>query len=74
MNELDLSLAIITETWFYECEALRTLDTNLHAGDSLSFLHRCRKKKKRSNPGGSVSIAFRKSKITLKEYKFTRKN
>ena len=27
-TELSLSFAIVTETWFYECEALKTLETN----------------------------------------------
>ena len=49
-----------------ECGALN--------GSGVSFLHRNRKKKKRSNPGGGVSIAYRKSLINFKEYKIKRKN
>ena len=73
MQELDLSLTIITETWFYECESLRNLDISALNGSAVSFVHRCRKKKKRSNPGGGISIAFRKSRVSLKEFRFKRK-
>ena len=38
-------------------------------GRGVSFLHRCRKKKGvRANPGGGVSIAFKRAKVTLKEF------
>ena len=67
MQELDLTFTIITETWFYDCEALRALETNILHGNSIAFLHRSRKKKERSNPGWGDSIAYAKSKISLRE-------
>ena len=72
LEELQLALTIITETWFYDCEALKTLETDLLHGRAVSLLNRCRKKLKRSNPGGGVSIAFKKSLVNLKEYQFKR--
>ena len=74
MKKLNLAFTIIMETWLYDCEALNTFDSNALYGHAVSFVHRNRKKKKRSNPGGGVSIAFRRSLITLKEFKFARKN
>lgn len=73
MEEFGLALAVVTETWLYDCEVLRTFDTDMLHGRALSFIHRCRKKLKRSNPGGGVSLAFRKSLINLKESPIKRK-
>ena len=61
MRELDLALTIVTETWLYDCEALKTLEINALNESGMSFINRLRKKKKRSNPGGGISIVFRKS-------------
>ena len=69
MDELKLSLTIVTETWFYECEALRRLESDALHGRAVSFLHRHRKgKSTTASPGGGVSIAYKRSLITLKEH------
>ena len=73
-SELDLSFTIITETWFYNSEALDVVRRNLEKGHGISSINFYRKKKSRSNPGGGVTVAFRKAHVTFKEFTITRKN
>ena len=64
MVDHELDVAVVAETWFYECPALDKLMTDLERGQGISLIN-----KARSNPGGGISIAFRKSKIYLKEFR-----
>lgn len=71
-DEIELSFMIISQTWFYQCEALDKLMQRLESGENISFLNRTRRKKGNQNPGGGISIAFNKNGITLSEYRIKR--
>ena len=71
-KELDLAFCVVTETWFYECEALNGLSSDAKNGHNLCSIHRYRRSKG-ANGGGGVSIFYNKSRITLTEYKIKRK-
>ena len=73
MKELDLAFTIVTESWFYECEALKTIESDAANGHAISLINKCRVKRSSSNPGGGVCIAFQRGRISLKEYKVKRK-
>ena len=50
------------------------MEIDAHGGYGLSFIHRMRRRNMGKNPGGGVSLVFRKSTIGLKEYKIKRKD
>ena len=66
-TETEMAIAIITETWFYKCEALEQLIIRAESGDGLGMINNFRSKRKtNANPGGGVSIVYRKSKMEMK--------
>ena len=71
-DELELDIAIVTETWFYDCAALDRLMCNATHGRGVSSINYCRKRRGRLNIGGGVSIMFKTSKARATEYKFKR--
>ena len=71
-DELDLSFAIVSETWLHRGGSLEILENELKAEHGIVLLNRMRVKKGNNNPGGGISIAYRSSKISLKEYPIKR--
>ena len=72
--ELDLVFTIVTETWFYAGAAYEATVETLRGGHGLEVISKMRKKTGSSNPGGGVSIVYKKDKIRLKEHKIYRAN
>ena len=71
-TNLELSLAVISETWFHQGEKLDKLLLDAEQGMGLSMILKNRKKTGRANPGGGVGIVFDKQRVTLKEYPIKR--
>ena len=71
INDLDLTLSIITETWFYEGEAYNKLKDDLKEDQRLEIISLFRPKNANGTrrTGGGVSIIYNPAKIRLKEYK-----
>ena len=67
-EELDLSFAVVTETWFHQCPALEKLETDALHGNNLGAINYVRKVDGNKNRGGGVSIFFNKSKISFVKY------
>ena len=57
-TELELSFAVVTETWFHTGEKLH----------GLQSIDKCRTRSASSNPGGGVSIVHNPARISLKPY------
>ena len=70
--DLELTLAIICETWFHKSDTLESFQTKLKAEENICFLNKMRKKTGKNNPGGGVSIAYNESKVALTEFPITR--
>ena len=70
-EELDLSFAIESEMWFCNCDSLEDSLLQLESEHGISFMNRMRKKTGRNNPGGGIYIAFKSSKIAIKEHPIT---
>ena len=65
--ETDSDMAVISETWFFKSEALSNLSARVGDEHGLGLINHCRKRlKNRPNPGGGVSIIFRKNKLNMK--------
>ena len=73
-NNLDLSFAIITESWLKPGSNLRDYITDLAAGLNLKIIHVSRKAKNGRNAGGGVALVYKPSKCQLNEYRIRRGN
>lgn len=72
IEETDADFVLITETWF--CNSVET-DSFLDRAEGefgLSSINRMRPRKGRNNPGGRLSLLFRKSSVHFTEYKIKR--
>ena len=67
-KDLELDVAVITETWFYKSPALDKLVCDAEQGEALGFINCMRTKQGRLNTGGGVSIVYNKNKITGSQY------
>ena len=67
-EETEASFIVVSETWFYYCEALEKIMSDAAHGHGVGLINSCRKRLKRANPGGGVSIAFCTGRISLREY------
>ena len=70
MEELDASLAVVSESWFKAGNKLDKHIIDLDKGENLGTIHRSRKSKRGKNAGGGVAVVFDKDLVALKEYKF----
>ena len=68
-NELEASLAVITETWMNPEADLETDLEDLALGAGIGMLVRCRPPSANGVSYGGVAVAFRVSGISLKELK-----
>ena len=66
-EELDLNVAIISESWLKEGKKLRNDLDDLEFGSNLRTIHKSRKSRRGRTAGGGICIIFNKSKIHLKE-------
>ena len=71
--ELDLSLAIVTETWLHRGEQLDRFASDCHDRLGLELVYRNRAKTGSSNPGGGVAIVHKPSRIKIVQYPITNK-
>ena len=71
-KETELHFAIVTETWFCDQKEADRINTDAAGRHGIHFINRMRKRSGNTNPGGGVSIIFKKRKILLKEYPITR--
>ena len=66
-TETEMSVAVVSETWFYKCEALQQLLIRAEHKDGLGMINNFRSKRKtNANPGGGISIIYKKSMLELK--------
>ena len=65
-DELQLSAAILTETWFRSGEELSRELEALKASDNIKMVARNRRGRK----GGGVAVAFDSTMLNMKEFKF----
>ena len=68
-NELDLNLAIITESWLRPGTGLAQDSTDLEHGEGLKIIHKSRPSKRGRTAGGGVAIIYNKDRIRLSERK-----
>ena len=68
-NDLDLHLAIITESWLKPGRELEHDLQDLESGESLAIIHRSRPSKRNRTAGGGVALVYNKDKIRLNERK-----
>ena len=73
-RESDLAFAIVTETWLCAAPGLEDWLINQEHANGLSFINCMRKRTGPANPGGGVSIIYRKSQVVFKEFKVKREN
>ena len=67
-TKTSVSIAVITETWFYKCEALKHLMCRAENDLGLGLINSCRTRRKTSaDPGGGVSIVYKRARIQMKE-------
>ena len=64
-QEFELSISILTETWFKDGKKLKEELDKLNYGENIGLVA-----KNRSTRGGGVAVAFDNTKLVLKEFKF----
>ena len=52
-KDLDLSFAVITETWFHQSHQLTELTGSMQGEHGLTMINKMRKKQGAANPGGA---------------------
>lgn len=74
-TELDLTFAVITESWLRDDDQLRSTIVDLNEGEDLHLLTRNRKSHNgRRVAGGGVAVAYNRSKINLTKIPVKRGN
>lgn len=71
-EELDLTFAIISETWLVEGAILEHVKQELNNGHGLQIIYTNRRTKRGRNTGGGICIIYRRSLINFKQYTFAR--
>ena len=71
-TELNMSFIVISETWFHDCPALTRIKCDAQTGYGLETIDYMRKPEGRRNRGGGVSIIFKKSRVSLKQFNVKR--
>jgi hypothetical protein len=71
-SNLDLSFAIVTESWLKPGSRLNDYIIDLEAGLNLKIIHISRKTKNGRNAGGGVALIYKPSKCQLNEYRIRR--
>ena len=70
MKNLDLSFAIVSETWLIDGPVTDGVKEELNQGYGLDLLTQNRRTTQGRNTGGGVAIVFRKKDIMLRTYRF----
>lgn len=68
-KELDVSFAVISESWLKEGKDLSKDLVDLECGEGLKVIHKSRKSRRGRNVGGGIAIVYQKSRISLTERK-----
>ena len=66
-SELDLHIAMITESWMKDGTKFEEDCSDLELGKSLGIIHKNRKSRRGRTAGGGVLIAYNKDKIGMKD-------
>ena len=69
-SDLDISFAIITESWLKHNKEMKEGYYDLELGEGMKIIHRSRRSNRGRNAGGGVAIVYDKDRIKLKEFKF----
>ena len=65
-EELDLSMAIVAESWLKPGEKLEEDIIDLEFGESISVLHKSRPTRRGKNAGGGIAVLYNNNKMSLK--------
>ena len=73
-EELELHVAVVTESWLKPGQKLLREIAEYENGPGISVIHKSRETRRGRNAGGGVAILFNKDKIRLAERKIRRGN